>query len=367
MSCTPDRCWSWDRRPVAPLRRMVCCIVAILIASCAHSTPPFLDESGAPLSGSIAEETYLPMPGSEQYLLVRGRHRRNPILLFVHGGPGGSETALMRLFQAELEDRFVMAYWDQRAAGKSYRSDISPGSMTIRQFVADMDQVVDHLRRRLQREQVFVLGHSWGATLGMVYSKEFPQKVAGFIGVGQPSSPEVERHAYEFVLREAERRGDHSVVDDLIKNGPPPYRTQERLHVRDQALYRYGGYDHVPLSRWSIVWRALWLPEIGLGDLFRLWKGMLFSQEAFAAELADFDLTKAVPALDVPVTFLLGRFDQRTWAPLAEQYLSQLHAPSKRVLWLERSGHNGPFEEPVRFRELLLEAIEGPGNQILTP
>ncbi len=332
-------------------------LLAFTSTSCAHSTPPFLDESGTPLPRSIAEETYLTMPGAHEYLLIRGRNRHNPIVLFVHGGPGGSETPLMRLFHAELEDHVVMVYWDQRGAGKSYRSDIPIETMTITRFIEDMDRVVDHLRQRLGRERFFILGHSWGATLGMLYAKRFPKKVAGYIGVGQPSSPEVERHAYEYVLGEAQRLGDETALSQLKQIGPPPYFTHEPVQVRDHFLHRFGGYTYAPLSIWSIVWRALWTPETGLGDLIRLWSGLHFSLEAFARELALFDLTQAVSSLDVPVTFILGRHDQRTWAPLAEQYFNRLIAPKKRLVWLERSAHNGPFEEPAAFRGLLFDAV----------
>jgi pimeloyl-ACP methyl ester carboxylesterase len=57
------------------------------------------------------------------------------------------------------------------------------------------------------------------------------------------------------------------------------------------------------------------------------------------------------------VTFVLGRFDERTWSHLAAAYLEALRAPSKRLVWLENSAHNGPFEEPAAFREAVVDAI----------
>lgn len=89
------------------------------VAGCATATPPFRTASGAIEPRSVAEQTWLAVDGPRQYLLVRGRDAGAPVVLFVHGGPGASETALMRLFHPALEEQVVMAYWDQHGAGKS--------------------------------------------------------------------------------------------------------------------------------------------------------------------------------------------------------------------------------------------------------
>jgi pimeloyl-ACP methyl ester carboxylesterase len=339
-------------------RRAIVLGTSFFLAGCARSTPAFVDHDGQPIAGSIAEETYLPLDGAREYLLVRGRDARAPVVLFLHGGPGGSETPLMRLYNAALEDRFVMAYWDQRGAGKSYDSAIPPATMTIAHFLADMDRVVDHLRKRLGVEKVWLLAHSWGTALGTLYAGKHPQKIAGYIGTGQvASNPEDEEHAYQYVLAEAEKRNDKSALIDLAKIGPPPY-TFDRLAVRDRLLDQYGGYFHVPLNKWSVAWRAIFdTPESDIRDLVRLWRGTALSQTALWPEFAKLDLTKTVPALDMPVEFILGRHDQRTWSPLAERYLAALKAPRKRLVWLEKSGHNGPFEEPAAFRKAVTDFI----------
>jgi pimeloyl-ACP methyl ester carboxylesterase len=331
---------------------------ATLLASCARPTPPFTDGSGKPLADSIAEEVWLPMKGAREYLLIRGLNRGAPIAVFLHGGPGGSETALMRLFNAPLETHLTMVYWDQRGAGRSYDPNIPAATMTIQQFVEDLDEVVDYLRARLGQQRVWLICHSWGSALGMLYAHRNGAKVAGYIGVGQvASNPEVEMHAYRFVLDEAGRRGDRAALAKLGRIGPPPY-TFDRLVVRDRLLDEYGGIFHRQPNKWRIVFEALFdTREAGIGDLYRLWQGIAFSQRALWPSFAHLDLTQAVPALDVPVTFVLGRFDERTWSHLAAAYLEALRAPSKRLVWLENSAHNGPFEEPAAFRAAVVDAI----------
>jgi pimeloyl-ACP methyl ester carboxylesterase len=339
-------------------RRCAVLGLASALAACARPTPRFAGAGGAELGDSIAEETSLQMEAAREYLLVRGRNISAPAVLFLHGGPGGSETPLMRLFNPALEDHCVMAYWDQRGAGRSYQPDIPRRTMTIAQFLRDADVVVEHLRKRLNRDRIWLLAHSWGTALGMLYARQHPEKIAGYIGAGQLASiPEDELHAYEFVVGEARKRQDAGALEELARIGPPPY-TFDRLVVRDRLLDRYGGYFHTPIDEWSVVLRALFeVPETDIWDLYRVWRGMAMSQQALWPEFARLDLTRDVARLDVPVTFVLGRYDQRTWSPYAAAYLEKLEAPQKKLVWLENSAHNGPFEEPESFRRAVLAAI----------
>jgi pimeloyl-ACP methyl ester carboxylesterase len=266
----------------------------------------------------------------------------------------------MRLFNPALEDHCVMAYWDQRGAGRSYDPDIPRRTMNIAQFLRDADVVVEHLRKRLNSERIWLLAHSWGTALGMLYARQHPEKIAGYIGTGQvASNPDGEMHAYEFVLTEARKRRDTGALEKLAEIGPPPY-TFDRLVVRDRLLNRYGGYFHTPIDEWSVVLHALFeVPETDIRDLYRVWRGTTMSQQALWPEFARLDLTREVPGLDVPVTFVLGRYDQRTWSPYAAAYLEKLQAPRKQLIWLENSAHNGPFEEPDSFRRAVLTTISG--------
>ena len=83
------------------------------------------------------------------------------MLLWLHGGPGGAERPLFRYFNSELENHFVVVYWDQRGAGRSFDPKADPHRLTIAQHVADLDAVVDHLRQSLSQDKIILMGHSW--------------------------------------------------------------------------------------------------------------------------------------------------------------------------------------------------------------
>jgi proline iminopeptidase len=143
--------------------------------ACAIHAAPFRDSRGQPIPGSVATMTDATIGGVTQRLWFRAVNTTNPPVILLHGGPGASEAALFRYFNADLEHRFLMVHWEQRGTGRSYRSDMSADSMTIEQFVPDLDEVVELVRDRFGKEQVVLLGHSWGSALGIPYTARHPE------------------------------------------------------------------------------------------------------------------------------------------------------------------------------------------------
>ena len=99
------------------LSSVVASAVAACVAfssACAIHTAPFRDERGHVISGSVATMTDEVIGGVEQRLWFRGVDVGKPALILLHGGPGASELALFRHFNADLERAFLVVYWEQR-------------------------------------------------------------------------------------------------------------------------------------------------------------------------------------------------------------------------------------------------------------
>jgi pimeloyl-ACP methyl ester carboxylesterase len=317
-------------------------------------TAAFRDTSGGVRPGSIAEIARVKLGGLEQWTMIRGADVTNPLLVMLHGGPGFPETGFVRHFNHALEEQFTVVYWEQRGAGKSFSSQTPRETMTIERFVNDLDELLDHLCRKLGKDKAVIFGHSWGSALGTLYAARFPQKVLAYVGTGQIGDLQASEEAsLAFVMSEAERRGDRRAIAALAAIGRPPHGARE-LGVQRRHLMRYAG-----LFRNISVWRALRIltagPEGSLLDLVPTFRGMRFSLDTMWDELAKVDLESAVPKLEVPVHFFLGRHDHQVDARTAERYFEKLVAPSKRLVWFEDSAHSPPFEEPTKFNALMTE------------
>jgi len=87
------------------------------------STPRIGDENGNTPKNSIAELRELELNGRKQWISLRGWDKNATVLLFLAGGPGGTQMAAVRHELAELEKHFVVVNWDQPGSGKSYNAE----------------------------------------------------------------------------------------------------------------------------------------------------------------------------------------------------------------------------------------------------
>jgi pimeloyl-ACP methyl ester carboxylesterase len=319
-------------------------------------TPPFRGPHGEAVSGSIAEIAYRRLGGIDQWVMIRGESVANPPLILLHGGPGLSETVLLRHFNAPLERTFTVVYWDQRGAGKSFDRTIPRSSMMVEQFVSDLDEVVDGVCKRLGKTKVAIFGHSWGSALGVLYAARFPEKVAVYVGSGQIGDAGAgESASYAFALAEAQRLGKQKALKKLRAIGPPPH-TAESLWTQRMTLSRLEGRMR-PRAMWKLGRAVLGGEESSILDLPSTMRGFRFSLGAMWTEVSRLNLIELVPALQMPVFFFLGRNDHWVPAEVSVAYINAVTAPSKRLVWFEESGHEPFVDEHAKFNALMAELV----------
>jgi pimeloyl-ACP methyl ester carboxylesterase len=322
----------------------------------AGKTPPFRGPRGEPIPGSIAEARYLQIGGIDQWVLIRCERASSPPLVLLHGGPGMSETSFFRCCNAALEKAFTVVYWDQRGAGKSYDRKIPTASMTVEQFISDLDELITYVRRRVGTSTVTIFGHSWGSALGVLYAARFPQKVAAYIGSGQfGDCAAAEAASYAYALAEAHRRNNRKALRALRALGPPPYDAGQLLKERTW-IQDFDGQLSVK-ALWNMGRLVLGGPESSITDLPNLLRGFWFSQKLLWPEVARLNLLQLAPRLEMPVFFFLGRRDHWVPAETSVAYFNALTAPSKTLVWFEDSGHEPFVDEPAKFNAAMLDVV----------
>ncbi|OJT18855.1 hypothetical protein BO221_39780 [Archangium sp. Cb G35] len=321
-------------------------------------TPRIRDARGRPVSEGIASLEQVRLGGVEQWLLIRGRSLHNPLLLYLSGGPGTSEMAWVRHFNAPLEEHFTVVQWDQRGAAKSYAARKNGDDLTVEQFVSDANELLELLTTRFSQQKVFIVGHSWGSILGVLLAQRRPERVHAFVGTGQQvnfleNDTLCHLRAYELAMR----YGDYKALARLARIGPPPYTgrdmTQRYLTLYSLAGRHAGRRGLMP----ELLSSMLTAPEYSLRDKVQFFLGLRETFPRVYPQLAGLDLEAQVPRLEVPVWFLLGREDYVTPSELAVRYFDKLEAPRKTLLWFEHSGHSPPFEEPGRFNDILTQQV----------
>jgi len=341
------------RRPRLRRFLLVAGAVAALLAAAAWElvlsrgrTPPIVGPDGAPLAQSVASLEQVSLGGVPQWILVRGRDRRKPVLLFAHGGPGMPAMHLAHAWQRPLEEDFVIVHWDRRGVGKSSRSPLPEGSLTVRRTLDDLHELTDLLRARFGQERIYLLGHSWGSYLGLLEVHERPDRYLALIGTGQEAGTRAEIRAARRAFFAAHAARTHD--DALARRLADP-----ASELGEDDLFRYGGELYGARSVLPLIWAGLRAPEYDLADMLALKRSCDRVNHEMREDVEPKLDQGEIRQLEIPVFLLLGRHDENTPSELAVAYLDRLQAPLKGVEWLDRSAHLPFFEEPERFRAAL--------------
>lgn len=324
-------------------------------------TPPFRDANGQQLQNAVAEERWITLGGVDQYVLLRGRRKDAPIMVNVHGGPGMSERALYRFHNAMLEDHFVVAYWDQRGAGKSFDRNLDPQTLTIEQMSRDLTELIDGLLAEFGQTQVLLLAHSWGTVLAIEHIARRPETVAAYIGVGQVTDQlRSEAEGYAWLLNRARQVGDEKAIAALQTIGPPPWTAEQFLEQRNH-LYALNGFFAEPPSPLRYIREVISTPETGWMDILPMFNAMPWTIGHLWAENQAYNAFERHQSLDAPIHLMLGRHDHAVSPHLAETWLEALDAPKKEAIWYETAGHMVPAEDATAFNRDVLRIARDHG------
>jgi len=337
------------------------------------SAPDHVQEMGHSISKSrqaisrirLNALAHIPLGGIEQAILVQGAKESNPVLLFLHGGPGVPIIPFVRDVDAhaKLQKHFVMVYWDQRGAGHSYHANIPAESMNIAQFLADTHKLVQILRSRFRTSKIYLAGHSWGSLLGVLTVARHPELFYAYVGIGQAVDlQENEKAPYQFAVDAAAKTDNRKALQQLTAIGPPPYQSYKEMLVERKWVQRLGGGKRTtsayPTSLLGSVGNAGSSAAIPFGDALDWLHGPYFSLKHLWQELQSVNLFRQAPTLEVPVYFLAARHDYYAPSLIVQRYYQELTAPKgKTLIWFEHSAHAPPAEEPDKFYEILVNTV----------
>ena len=346
------------RRGIAALTAVGLLALAAGLARPAE-TAPITGPDGETLPGSIAELIRVDIKGQDLSMMIRGNSTDNPVLLFLAGGPGGTELGAMRHHGRALEQDFVVVTWDQRGAGKSHDQLEPLSTLTLDGAVSDTIAVTNYLRDRFGQDEIYLLGQSWGTILGVRAAQQQPELFRAFIGVGQMVSPAAtDRVFYDDTLAWARGRGDTALVDTLTANGPPPYAAglaYEPALSFEQEVYPY---DHSANAEGGgQMSEGILVGEYTLIERVHNLGAVMDTFAVLYPTIQDLDLRTDAILLDVPVYLFQGRHEAPGRAALADEWFAMLDAPRKEMVIAETSGHRPLFEQPAEFHRFLTDVV----------
>ena len=297
----------------------------------------------------IDEANYVKVGGLEQWITIRGEDRRNPVLLFLHGGPGDATNPWGYAGFRNWLKYFTVVQWDQRGTGRTFGRNgaAAASTITVERMVQDGVELAELLSKRLQKDKIVLVGHSWGSILGVFMAKARPELFYAFVGTGQVADPTRNYAvAYAALVDRAARDGNSRALGELNEVGPPPYKDGKGFAGQRKWANLFEGADVFLASTLGFARTA---PGYSLGDINDWFDGQGVSAEQLVPQTSVLDPKLLGGEFAVPVFVIQGAEDFTTPTSLAKAYVNSLHAPRKAFVTIDGAGHFAVFTKQDAF------------------
>jgi pimeloyl-ACP methyl ester carboxylesterase len=273
-----------------------------------------------------------------QWIKIDGENDQHPILLFLHGGPGGSVLSYANRFTSELQKHFLVVQWDQRETGKTKSLNSSRDPLTIPIFDQDVVDVINYLRNKFHQDKIYLVGHSWGGFLALEVASHHPELLAAcFAASPMIHQVESEKLALDKMKQLAKEGNNKTALRELEKM-KIPFENGTQLYYHRKWLYQLINKQKVPFTKTYVEnWSSTWLS--------------LFNKASTV------DFVEAAPEIKCPIYFLVGRKDFQTNFNITESYFQKLKAEKKELFWFNDSAHGLNLTESKRFQEVIISTV----------
>lgn len=312
----------------------------------------------------VQEGAFVDIGGIKQWIQIRGEDQDNPVLLFVHGGPGGSTLPISSGWRP-WEKHFTVVQWDQRGAGRTYGAagDALAPTMTLERMTQDGIELAEYLRTHLHKDKIVLVGHSWGSFLGIHIVKQRPDLFSAYVGTGQVVGRTTFEKAFELTIARLQRlatsANNNKALAELAPIASQPVLTPENRLIADKWSNALG---LPPADGFQLAGPIppLLMPNVSLLDLYNWRKGAAFSAKYLTGRngpMFQSDMASIGFEFSIPVFFIEGDADGVTPSEPAEQYFKVITAPHKEFARARGGDHFVPFDRPDEFLAELIARV----------
>jgi pimeloyl-ACP methyl ester carboxylesterase len=279
----------------------------------------------------IDESGFVQLGGIEQWISIQGRDRANPVIVYLHGGPGEAQSPFLDQFKS-WQRHFTVVNWDQRGAGKTYEKngEAAMPAFNLDRVVNDAIELAEYVRVKLGKQRLVLVGQSTGSLLGLKVAQRRPDLFYAYVGTAQ----------FVSVIRNSEWQEAQTHVPHTHDGAEMRALHQWALKAPSDLPYidmmtRFTGPENDPTSV-GAKWSA----------------GYGFEAHNIGKEMASFDAMRDVPALAVPYILIQGRDDRLTPAAVAKSYFDAMRSTGKAYAAID-GGHFACFTNPKEFMAAL--------------
>jgi pimeloyl-ACP methyl ester carboxylesterase len=305
----------------------------------------------------VDEARYVTIGGIDQWISIRGWDRNNPVLLFLHGGPGDPTYPWSFMYFAPWEKHFTIVQWDQRGAGRTLQKSGAgmASTITVERMVRDGIDLSEYLCKNLGKRKIILVGHSFGSILGLLMAKMKPELFEAYVGTGQVADTRMSYIVnYNELLKKARALSNHEAVQELLRAGPPPYSSGAGFRTQWKWSTVFEGANTFLAGN---IGRTLVAPGGSVQDVNNDADGMVLSADQLVPQTQTYGRKDLGLEFSIPIFFIQGAEDFTTATSVARDYLDSLQAPHKAFVAIPTGGHFAVFIHSNEFLSSLLTLI----------
>jgi pimeloyl-ACP methyl ester carboxylesterase len=321
------------------------CLAILTLSACNNA-----GKSGSPTAAKPIDTLMdVNINGMQQKIRVTSNDLKNPVLLWLHGGPGTSEMFINHYCMDTLVNFFTVVHWDQRGTALSFNDTLEKSDISFDKILDDAVKMTEFLINAYDQDKIFIIGHSFGSILGIHLAEKYPAYYYAFVGMGQVTDEKRSREiTYQWFLKKLKEENDTVELQRLTKSHSVPR----------ELIKKYKGIFYKDKTLTDVI-KASPLYYEGYMDLYL--KSMNFVRGALASNpsVNEKNILEDIRQVRVPVYFFEGRHDRiAACAPeLVIEYMAILEAPKKEIIWFEESGHHPNIDEPDKFQSILINKV----------
>ncbi len=322
----------------------------------------FYNSDGSVIDGSIVEKAFVNINGVEQGMIIRGEDINNPVILFLHGGPGMPEYFLKEIYPAGIEKYYTVCWWEQRGAGLSFDKSLNADEITNETMISDIKEVSNYLRNKFKKDKIYLLAHSGASFYGIQAASEFPELFHAYIGMAQiVNTRESEILAYEYMYGIYDEKNDKSKTGKFEKynvyGNDDEFYSYMTSMLRDDSMHQLGigttrQINSIMKGRFLPVMRS---NAYTMNEKINIWRGKAFirNNTDLLKKITKADVSKMITSLHLPAYFMSGKYDYTVSYEITKEYVNSLQSGQKGFYTFENSAHSPLWEEPEKFIQIM--------------
>lgn len=287
---------------------------------------------------------------------IWGQDETNPIIIFVHGGPGLPIRHKIKKNFKDLTDKYTLVCYDQRGTAGSYSSSMKQEDLTLDKLISDLVRLAEYFLKTSATDKIYLIGESFGSLISVGALTKAPQLFSGYIGVGQYTDTiEMLKEQYRLLKEECEKNRDGYVLDFL---NALPELTNKITWNEEQCnkfiSYLYKILDYGRQDQWK---KAVVKPLRKTWEFTRKEKRQIkFGRDLYHKVMGYecYSVRNFGLKFECPFYVLSGEKDFTTPISLSKSYVkNEINAPDHKFVTFENCGHSCMFEQPQRFMVLV--------------